>query len=77
MLVVKINIKLLDHQLGFWFLFELLVVLLLLVGANPVQVTRLVGDLLIAAVDTTSITAGWILYTLGTAPHLQVSASSG
>ena len=36
------------------------------------EVVRLVSDLLIAATDTTSLTATWVLYILSQNPHIQV-----
>ena len=36
------------------------------------EVVRLVSDLLIAATDTTSLTATWVLYILSQHPHIQV-----
>ena len=36
------------------------------------EVVRLVSDLLIAATDTTSITATWLLYILSQHQHIQV-----
>ena len=43
-----------------------------MVFIKPFKVVRLVSDLLIAASDTTSITATWVLYILSQHQHIQV-----
>ena len=43
-----------------------------MVVTKDFEVVRLVSDLLIAATDTTSITATWLLYILSQHQHIQV-----
>ena len=43
-------------------------------GMGEEEVERLIADLLLAAIDTTSVTALWLLYVLATQQTVQVQA---
>ena len=45
-------------------------------GFTREEVVRLVADLLVAAADTTSLTAAWTLHILASHPEIQVSRAS-
>jgi cytochrome P450 len=46
--------------------------LLLSQGLSEEEVERFIADLLLAAIDTTSVTALWLIYVLATQPTVQV-----